>query len=109
MSHKIKVRPEDRPIVDEIFRIQALHEEEAAGEPKILDRLHRYDLNRLWERLHLSACTICYVGRELPNRNKCRWWERCQSYLKMANLVETEAGQAEVEISVVFEIEEKTE
>ncbi len=105
MSKMVAISPDVKWILDEILRIQAIHEEAVGREDQILARLHSYDLTRLWERLNITTCEICYHGREMINpMQECRWWNRCRSYLKAGEIANTD-GMLATKVSLIFEIE----
>lgn len=104
MSKQLIIPPDEREIIQEILRIQEIYDEALTQGDEILTRLHRYDLTRLWERLHVTICEVCYHGRELVKPLDCRWWNRCVSYLRATSPNEVD-GQLSVTVTLVFEIE----
>ncbi|MHB8984237.1 MAG: hypothetical protein ACYC4E_02660 [Carboxydocellales bacterium] len=104
MSKQLIIPPEERVILLELLRIQEIYDETVALGDEVLTRLHRYDLTRLWERLHVSTCEVCYHGKELAKPMDCRWWNRCKSYLR-ANESNEINGQTSVTVTLVFEID----
>lgn len=104
MSKQLIIPPDEREVLQELLRIQEIYDEAVTRGDEILTRLHRYDLTRLWERLHVSACDVCYHGRDLVKAMDCRWWSRCKSYLRAGEPAETN-DQLSITVSLVFEIE----
>lgn len=104
MSYKLAVTEENVQTVQELLRIQTLSNEALENDDVIMVRLHQFDLVRLWEKLELTPCLVCFHGNHTPCNQQCRWFSRCISSLKAGPVSEQDEAKC-LEVTLNFEIQ----
>lgn len=104
MSYKLSVTEGNTQTIQDLLRLQAMSDEALENSDAIMVRLHQFDLGRLWEKLELTPCLVCFHGNHIKCNQQCRWFSRCISTLKAGAVSEQEDGKY-LEVTLNFEIQ----
>ncbi|HEX3033429.1 MAG TPA: hypothetical protein VHS59_14555, partial [Bacillota bacterium] len=60
MSYKLQVTEDNTQTVQDLLQVQAMSDEALENNEVVMVRLHQFDLGRLWEKLAITPCLVCY-------------------------------------------------
>lgn len=93
---------DNKPLLDDLLRLQTEISTARDQGDEVLARLHEMDFNMCLQKLKVTPCSICYHG-DGHTGSKCHLWSRCQSVVKVERVWVSDTAAC-LSLSLIFEV-----